>query len=84
MNIKEKDKLNEAINELSEAMDQYETLNDNWIRNCFEDKEYDLLVGALMPLASMQRVSEKLQQLKVIDIIQYLFLLLPVALNLNK
>jgi len=65
MNIKEKDKLNEAINELSEAMDQYETLNDNWIRNCLEDKEYDLLVGALMPLASMQRVSEKLQQLWV-------------------
>ena len=65
MNINEKEKLNEAINELSEAMDQYESLNDHWIRNCLKDKEYDLLVGALMPLASMQRVNEKLQQLWV-------------------
>jgi hypothetical protein len=65
MTAPEKEKLNEAINELSEAMDQYETLNDHWIRNCLEDKEYDLLVGALMPLASMQRVNEKLQELWV-------------------
>ena len=65
MTAPEKEKLNEAINELVEAMDQYETLNNHWIRNCLEDKEYDLLVGALMPLASMQRVSEKLQQLWV-------------------
>jgi hypothetical protein len=65
MNINEKEKLNEAINELSEAIYQYESLNDNWIRDCLEDKEYDLLVGVLMPLASMQRVNEKLQQLWV-------------------
>jgi len=65
MTALEKDQLNEAINELSEAIDQYESLNDRWIRDCLEDKEYDLLVGALMPLASMQRVNEKLQQLWV-------------------
>jgi hypothetical protein len=65
MNINEKEKLNEAINELSEAIYQYESLNDDWIRDCLEDKEYDLLVGVLMPLASMQRVNEKLQQLWV-------------------
>ena len=65
MNMNEKEKLNEAINELSEAIYQYESLNDNWIRDCLEDKEYDLLVGVLMPLASMQRVNEKLQQLWV-------------------
>jgi hypothetical protein len=65
MNINEKEKLNEAINELSEAMDEYESLNDQWIRDCLDNKEYYLLVGVLMPLASMQRVNEKLQQLWV-------------------
>jgi len=65
MNINEKEKLNEAINELSEAMDEYESLNDQWIRDCLDNKEYNLLVGVLMPLASMQRVNEKLQQLWV-------------------
>ena len=65
MTALEKEKLNEAINELSEAMDQYEDLNDHWIRDCLENKQYYLLVGALMPLASMQRVNEKLQQLWV-------------------
>jgi hypothetical protein len=65
MNINEKEKLNEVINELSEAMDEYESLNDQWIRDCLEDKEYNLLIGALIPLASMQRASEKLQQLWV-------------------
>jgi hypothetical protein len=65
MNINEKEKLNEVINELSEAIEQYESLNDQWIRDCLEDKEYNLLIGALIPLASMQRASEKLQQLWV-------------------
>jgi len=65
MNIKEKEKLNEAINELLEAMDQYEDLNDHWIRDCLENKEYDLLMTTLMPLAYMQRVNEKLQKLWV-------------------
>jgi len=65
MNINEKEKLNEAINELSEAMNEYESLNDQWIRDCLDNKEYYLLVGVLMPLASMQRVNEKLQQLWV-------------------
>jgi folylpolyglutamate synthase/dihydropteroate synthase len=65
MTALEKEKLNEAINELLEAMDQYENLNDHWIRNCLEDKEYDLLMAALMPLAYMQRVNEKLQKLWV-------------------
>jgi hypothetical protein len=36
MNINEKEKLNEAINELSEAMDEYESLNDDWIRDCLD------------------------------------------------
>jgi len=65
MNINEKEKLNEVINGLSEAIEQYESLNDQWIRDCLEDKEYNLLIGALIPLASMQRASEKLQQLWV-------------------
>jgi len=65
MNIKEKEKLNEVINELSEAIDQYESLNETWFTSCLEDKEYDLLIDALIPLASMQRANEKLQQLWV-------------------
>ena len=65
MTAPEKDQLNEAINELIEAIDQYESLNDHWIKDCLKNKEYDLLVGALMPLASMQRANEKLQQLWV-------------------
>lgn len=65
MNLSEKNMLNEIINELSEAIDQYESLNENWFATCLEDKEYSLLVGALIPLASMQRVNEKLQKLWV-------------------
>ncbi len=65
MKLNEKEKLNEAINELLEAIDQYESLNETWFNQCFEDKEYSLLIGALIPLASMQRVNEKLQQLWV-------------------
>ena len=65
MNINEKEKLNEVINELSKAIDEYESLNDQWIRDCLDNKEYYLLVEVLMPLASMQRVNEKLQQLWV-------------------
>ena len=65
MNLNEKNMLNEIINELSEAIDQYESLNENWFTTCLEDKEYSLLIGALIPLASMQRASEKLQQLWV-------------------
>ena len=65
MNINEKEKLNEAINELIEAMEQYEDLNETWFKSCLENKEYSLLVGALIPLASMQRVNEKLQKLWV-------------------
>lgn len=65
MKLDEKEKLNEAINELSEAIDQYESLNEHWFTTCLEDKEYSLLVGSLIPLASMQRVNEKLQQLWV-------------------
>ena len=65
MNINEKEKLNEVINELSEAIEQYEYLNETWFKSCLEDREYDLLIGALIPLASMQRANEKLQQLWV-------------------
>lgn len=65
MNINEKEKLNEVINELSEAIEQYESLNETWFTSCLEDKEYSLLIGALIPLASMQRANEKLQQLWV-------------------
>ena len=65
MNINEKEKLNEVINELSEAIEQYESLNETWFKSCLEDREYDLLIGALIPLASMQRANEKLQQLWV-------------------
>jgi len=65
MNINEKEKLNDIINELSEAIEQYESLNETWFTSCLEDKEYDLLIGALIPLASMQRANEKLQQLWV-------------------
>ena len=65
MNINEKEKINEVINELSEAIDHYESLNETWFNKCLEDKEYDLLIGALIPLASMQRASEKLQKLWV-------------------
>lgn len=65
MNISEKEKLNEIINELCEAIDQYESLNETWFYKCLEDKEYSLLVGSLIPLASMQRVNEKLQKLWV-------------------
>jgi hypothetical protein len=65
MKLNEKEKLNEAINELSEAIYQYESLNEHWFTTCLEDKEYGLLVGSLIPLASMQRVNEKLQQLWV-------------------
>ena len=65
MNINEKEKLNEVINELIEAMEQYEDLNETWFKSCLENKEYSLLVGALIPLASMQRVNEKLQKLWV-------------------
>lgn len=65
MNINEKEKLNEVINELSEAIEQYESLNETWFTSCLEDKEYSLLIGALIPLASMQRVNEKLQKLWV-------------------
>ena len=65
MNINEKEKLNEVINELSEAIEQYESLNETWFASCLEDRQYNLLIGALIPLASMQRASEKLQQLWV-------------------
>ena len=65
MNINEKEKLNDIINELSEAIEQYESLNETWFASCLEDKEYSLLIGALIPLASMQRANEKLQQLWV-------------------
>jgi hypothetical protein len=65
MNINEKEKLNDIINELSEAIEQYESLNETWFGSCLEDREYDLLIGALIPLASMQRANEKLQQLWV-------------------
>jgi len=65
MNINEKEKLNEVINELSEAIEQYESLNETWFTSCLEDREYGLLIGVLIPLASMQRANEKLQQLWV-------------------
>ena len=65
MNISEKEKINAIINELCEAIEHYESLNETWFNKCLEDKEYDLLIGALIPLASMQRVNEKLQKLWV-------------------
>jgi len=65
MNINEKEKLNDIINELCEAIEQYESLNETWFTSCLEDREYGLLIGALIPLASMQRANEKLQQLWV-------------------
>ena len=65
MNINEKEKFNEVINELSEAIEQYESLNETWFKSCLEDREYDLLICALIPLASMQRANEKLQKLWV-------------------
>ena len=65
MNISEKEKINAIINELCEAIEQYKSLNETWFNKCLEDKEYDLLIGALIPLASMQRINEKLQKLWV-------------------
>ena len=65
MNVNEREKLNDIINELCEAIEQYESLNETWFTSCLEDREYSLLIGALIPLASMQRASEKLQQLWV-------------------
>ena len=65
MNINEKEQINEIINEVVNAIDQYESLNEDWFQTCLKDKEYNLLVGALIPLASLQTINEKLQKLWV-------------------
>tara|TARA_R110002012_G_scaffold195570_1_gene363825 strand:- start:893 stop:1096 length:204 start_codon:yes stop_codon:yes gene_type:complete len=65
MNINEKEQINEIINEVVDTINQYESLNSHWLQTCLHDKEYNLLVGALIPLASLQTINEKLQKLWV-------------------
>lgn len=59
--------LNKTINEVEESIEQYETLNDHWINDLYEDKDYTLLVSALIPLANLQRINENLQQLSIMN-----------------
>jgi len=59
--------LNKTINEVEEAIEQYETLNDHWINALYEDKDYTLLVSALIPLVNLQKINENLQQLSVMN-----------------
>lgn len=63
MNLSEKEKLNDIINELYDGIAQYESLNEDWFQTCLDNRDYDLLIGALIPLATMRRANEKLQSL---------------------
>ena len=67
MSKNEYELLNKTINEVEDAIDQYNTLNDHWINTLYEDQDYTLLVSALIPLANLQTINESLQQLIIMN-----------------
>tara|TARA_Y100001951_G_scaffold92155_1_gene86725 strand:+ start:2076 stop:2306 length:231 start_codon:yes stop_codon:yes gene_type:complete len=58
---------NDALAELSDGMFHYETLNETYIKDLIENKDWHMLVATCIPLACFQRANEKLQKMSTID-----------------
>lgn len=58
---------NDALAELSDGMFHYETLNETYITDLIEQKDWTMLVATCIPLACFQRANEKLQKMSVIN-----------------
>jgi len=58
---------NDALAELSDGMFHYETLNETYITDLIENKDWTMLVATCIPLACFQRANEKLQKMSVIN-----------------
>jgi hypothetical protein len=58
---------NDALAELSDGIFHYENLNETYITDLIENKDWTMLVATCIPLACFQRTSEKLQKMSVIN-----------------
>jgi len=58
---------NDALAELSDGMFHYETLNETYITDLIENKDWTMLVATCIPLACFQRANEKFQKMSVIN-----------------
>tara|TARA_B100000963_G_scaffold347042_1_gene352922 strand:- start:583 stop:816 length:234 start_codon:yes stop_codon:yes gene_type:complete len=67
MNRNEIELFNDALAELSDGMFHYETLNETYITDLIEQKDWTMLVATCIPLACFQRANEKLQRMSVIN-----------------
>ena len=67
MNRNEIELFNDALAELSDGMFHYETLNETYIADLIEQKDWTMLVATCIPLACFQRANEKLQKMSVIN-----------------
>tara|TARA_R100001480_G_scaffold86524_1_gene94156 strand:- start:205 stop:438 length:234 start_codon:yes stop_codon:yes gene_type:complete len=67
MNRNEIELFNDALAELSDGMFHYETLNETYITDLIEQKDWTMLVATCIPLACFQRANEKLQKMSVIN-----------------
>lgn len=67
MNKKEIELFNDALAELSDGIFHYENLNETYITDLIENKDWTMLVATCIPLACFQRANEKLQKMSVIN-----------------
>lgn len=63
MNRKERELLNEAIQHTVKALHSYQDLNEEWIQQCIDHRDWVALYGTIVNLCNLQSIMEQLEHI---------------------